>query len=457
VKISELSRIALGSITPASTFAPVEDGTTTWRASIADMVQSVLNSPVLVGTTIGSANRAGAAMFDIYLGSSNKAWFTGQNWGFGYRSLTTTDPIGSGGPVLTVQRDSQYTGAMTGNPSAFTAVTNVGANVTGLDNVFISQLNLSAIAGVYTSGTIAGFKSGAGGSSMITLNVNSQDRTGRMSSVAGSNVPTEFDLWASGPDDAALRIGVDMIMGEYQPSSDGATTFTCAGVRTRGRELKVASSGAVSIPTSATVGNKVTTASEQGAGLTGSFGSGYLVDGATAAAFDASSAVQTRQTDNSFLAGVTTITLVNSTTAPSYVWPGALVTGAGIAAGTHVVTQSYNGSTQTTITIDTPTSGALALGQNLTFTNRIERGFRTSGFFGTAQYAGTGFSVDPAGNVNGLSMIVGASSGPTVTSGSGVPASTQPSGSVYLRTSGAAGARLYVTSGGGTWAAVAGV
>lgn len=47
--------------------------------------------------------------------------------------------------------------------------------------------------------------------------------------------------------------------------------------------------------------------------------------------------------------------------------------------------------------------------------------------------------------------------GPTITSGSSVPASTQPSGSIYMRTSGTSGARLYVTSGGGTWAPVAGV
>lgn len=47
--------------------------------------------------------------------------------------------------------------------------------------------------------------------------------------------------------------------------------------------------------------------------------------------------------------------------------------------------------------------------------------------------------------------------GPTWTFGAGVPASTQPVGSLYSNTSGAAGARLYVSAGGGTWTAVAGV
>jgi hypothetical protein len=62
---------------------------------------------------------------------------------------------------------------------------------------------------------------------------------------------------------------------------------------------------------------------------------------------------------------------------------------------------------------------------------------------------------------NGGAQVNGAitvnAAGPTITSGAAVPASTQPIGSLYMRTGGAAGARLYVSAGGGTWAAVAGV
>jgi hypothetical protein len=43
------------------------------------------------------------------------------------------------------------------------------------------------------------------------------------------------------------------------------------------------------------------------------------------------------------------------------------------------------------------------------------------------------------------------------TMGSAAPASVQPVGSLYSRTGGAVGATLYVSRGGGTWAAVAGV
>jgi hypothetical protein len=52
---------------------------------------------------------------------------------------------------------------------------------------------------------------------------------------------------------------------------------------------------------------------------------------------------------------------------------------------------------------------------------------------------------------------VGSTTGPTWTTGSGVPSSTQPVGSLYSRVGGAVGATLYVSRGAGTWAAVAGV
>jgi hypothetical protein len=49
------------------------------------------------------------------------------------------------------------------------------------------------------------------------------------------------------------------------------------------------------------------------------------------------------------------------------------------------------------------------------------------------------------------------SSGPTIRSGTGAATGTQPKGSIWMRTDGAAGSTLYVTQGGGVWAPVAGV
>jgi len=47
--------------------------------------------------------------------------------------------------------------------------------------------------------------------------------------------------------------------------------------------------------------------------------------------------------------------------------------------------------------------------------------------------------------------------GPTIRSGTGAASGTQPRGSQWLRTDGAVGSTLYVSQGGGTWNAVAGV
>jgi hypothetical protein len=54
-------------------------------------------------------------------------------------------------------------------------------------------------------------------------------------------------------------------------------------------------------------------------------------------------------------------------------------------------------------------------------------------------------------------LTVGAAAGPTIRSGTGAATGTQPKGSLWLRTDGAAGSTLYVTQGAGVWAAVAGV
>ena len=54
-------------------------------------------------------------------------------------------------------------------------------------------------------------------------------------------------------------------------------------------------------------------------------------------------------------------------------------------------------------------------------------------------------------------VTTGSTGGPTWTTGTAAPSSAQPVGSLYSRVGGAVGATLYVSRGGGTWAAVAGV
>jgi len=59
--------------------------------------------------------------------------------------------------------------------------------------------------------------------------------------------------------------------------------------------------------------------------------------------------------------------------------------------------------------------------------------------------------------VPALGGIIGGAGGPTIRFGAGAPAGTQPNGSLWVRNDGTTGARLYVSAGGGTWNAVAGV
>jgi hypothetical protein len=68
------------------------------------------------------------------------------------------------------------------------------------------------------------------------------------------------------------------------------------------------------------------------------------------------------------------------------------------------------------------------------------------------------FTVDSFGNSSATGQLqIGGGTGPTWTTGSAAPAATAPVGSLYSRVGGAVGATLYVSRGGGTWAAVAGV
>ncbi len=47
--------------------------------------------------------------------------------------------------------------------------------------------------------------------------------------------------------------------------------------------------------------------------------------------------------------------------------------------------------------------------------------------------------------------------GPSITAGIGAPTAVMPAASLFLRTDGALGTRLYVSAGGGAWNAVSGV
>jgi hypothetical protein len=78
--------------------------------------------------------------------------------------------------------------------------------------------------------------------------------------------------------------------------------------------------------------------------------------------------------------------------------------------------------------------------------------------FSTAAFKSTGFEVDGIGRTTGSAFIL-TSGGPRIVQGTGVPSVllVLAKGSLYLRNDGAVGSTLYVSQGGGTWNAVAGV
>lgn len=69
----------------------------------------------------------------------------------------------------------------------------------------------------------------------------------------------------------------------------------------------------------------------------------------------------------------------------------------------------------------------------------------------------TGTTIDGSGNGTFASVRTTSSSGPTWTSGTGAPGTTQPKGSIWSRTDGGVGTTLYISQGGGTWNPIAGV
>ena len=138
--------------------------------------------------------------------------------------------------------------------------------------------------------------------------------------------------------------------------------------------------------------------------------------------------------------------------------PGFAVDGVGSllaynvqASGGHVIaTGAYNPSVGCYDTGQAAGAGLLFGGGNMLYVATLNFG---------GDYVGTRCTIDASGNITASGqMQIGGTSGPTWTTGSAAPSSTQPVGSLYSRVSTwAAGATLYVSKGGGAWTAVASV
>lgn len=69
----------------------------------------------------------------------------------------------------------------------------------------------------------------------------------------------------------------------------------------------------------------------------------------------------------------------------------------------------------------------------------------------------TAMTLENDGGLQVVKYVIGTSTGPTITSGTGAPNSTQPKGSLYTREDGGIGSTLYISQGAGTWNPVAAV
>ena len=101
----------------------------------------------------------------------------------------------------------------------------------------------------------------------------------------------------------------------------------------------------------------------------------------------------------------------------------------------------------------------------LGMTTSAESGGNAGANFALQRYDDTGNAIDipmsavrSTGAIGFTNLVIGnPASGPTIRSGTGAATGTQPKGSLWMRTDGAAGSTLYVSQGAGTWLPVAGV
>ena len=147
---------------------------------------------------------------------------------------------------------------------------------------------------------------------------------------------------------------------------------------------------------------------------------------------------------------------------PGFVWvPRSDVGRAPLASPT------FTGSVSVPSTLNVPSTGLNIVGASgVTSLHIDDPGVGHSGLSLTYSAASNYWQLtgSPGGvnffmplTLSATTLRVGSMSGPTWTQGAGPPSSTQPVGSYYSNTTGAIGSTFYVSRGGGTWNAVAGV
>ncbi len=159
-----------------------------------------------------------------------------------------------------------------------------------------------------------------------------------------------------------------------------------------------------------------------------------------------------------------TLTLGGSTTTTYSIGTSALSSGTktiNIGAASDTIAKTINlgtgsSSSTTTVNIGTNSGGTSTLNTYGTLAHTGAATISsTLGVTGTTTLGALSVgAVTGSSTIQGTSFIIGAS-GPTITAGTGVPASSPPNGSLYVRTDGANTTALYARSSS-TWNAVRG-
>jgi hypothetical protein len=155
-------------------------------------------------------------------------------------------------------------------------------------------------------------------------------------------------------------------------------------------------------------------------------------------------------------AGVVNVTIANAGTARLIVSNAAVTSSVGFACGASYATFLSDFTKHISLYDD---HGGNKAGLSVTSSdfsnNYVALGTGYHNFYIGGTLAA---QIGPSAVTGSVGLQIGGWTGPTWTTGSGVPSSTQPVGSLYSRVSTwAAGATLYVSKGAGAWTAVASV
>lgn len=373
-------------------------------------------------------------------------------------------PIANGGSDVHIRRDANYSGGTSANLNfALLVDVNVEATAGSQEWATLSQIHTSSTSGGAAVGGYFQAWRMAGNGAPIGLISDTADQIGTRSSLSGSLVSCEFDLSATDVDDGAnsgafggvgVRKMVHLVFA--QPSATLNSEYTSGlwfGTQTNGSATAYVDS------LLAVQGGSQTTHIRNFIDARGAAAPPGVTDPVAAVRMAATQIIDfnggpaLNSVPGNYLqyttAGGNRLRYMAGTNERwSISDAGTLTTSGTIASNTNGF-NLLGASGATAFHVDDP--GAGQPGISWTFSSGTNT-WTLGGSSATNVLIGLG-----GGAFTSPAYTVGVAGGPTIRSGAGAATGTQSSGSIWIRTDGAAGSRIYINQGGSTWAAVAGV